>query len=66
MDSRSNSNGELTVFPFSNLGNKEHSKQSYEVLVADSNARYEWIGSSNGQVPQGAIQGGHTNTGKPI
>ena len=48
------------------IGNKEHSKQQYEVLVADANAKYQWIRSSNGQVPHGAIQGGRTSRGEPL
>ena len=48
------------------IGNKEHSKQQYEVLVADVNARYQWIRSSGGQVPHGAIQGGRTSRGEPL
>ena len=43
-----------------------HSKQQYEVLVADVNAKYQWIRSSNGQVPHGAIQGGRTSRGEPL
>ena len=38
-------------------GHLEHGKQQYEVLIADVNARYDWIPSSNGQVPPRAIQG---------
>ena len=38
-------------------GYLEHSKQQYEVLVADVNAKYEWIRSSHGQAPHNAIHG---------
>ena len=57
-----------TKIQFQNIfiGNKEHSKQQYEVLVADVNAKYQWIRSSGGQVPHGAIQGGHTSRGEPL
>ena len=57
-----------TKIQFQNIfiGNKEHSKQQYEVLVADVNARYQWIRSSGGQVPHGAIQGGRTSRGEPL
>ena len=48
------------------LGGDEHAKESYQVLVADANAKYEWISSSNGEVPNGAIQGGHTSSGEPL
>ena len=46
------------------IGTEEHSKQQYEVLVADVNAKYQWIRSSGGQVPHGAIQGGRTSRGE--
>ena len=39
------------------IGTEEHSKQQYEVLVSDVNAKYQWVRSSLGQVPQRAIQG---------
>ena len=57
-----------TKIQFQNIfiGNKEHSKQQYEVLVADVNAKYQWIRSSGGQVPHGAIQGGRTSKGEPL
>ena len=50
------------------LGGKEHSKGSYEVLTEiDSNqSRLQWVQSSNGAVPFGAVQGGHTSTGEPL
>ena len=48
------------------VGGKEHAKRSYEVLVADCHFHYEWVRSSNGQVPRGAIQGGHTNNGESL
>ena len=47
-------------------GHREHGKQQYEVLIADVNARYDWIPSSNGQVPPRAIQGGYTSTGEVL
>ena len=47
-------------------GHREHGKQQYEVLIADVNARYDWIPSSNGQVPPQAIQGGYTSTGEVL
>ena len=54
------------LFSIQSLGREEHTKESYEVLVADVNAKYEWIPSSNGQVPDRAIQGGHTSSGEPL
>merc|ERR1711973_392343 len=47
-------------------GGDEHAKESYQVLVADANAKYEWISSSSGEIPNGAIQGGHTSSGEPL
>ena len=35
-------------------------------MVSDVNAKFEWIPSSNGQVPDRAIQGGHTSSGEPL
>ena len=40
---------------------REHGKKQYEVLTAEVNSRYDWIPSSNGQVPSGAIQGGYNS-----
>ena len=52
----------LIQFP----GGEEHTKEFYEVLVADVNAKFKWIPSSNEQVPERAIQGGHTSSGEPL
>ena len=38
-------------------GGKEYYKKEYEILVSDEKARYGWVPSSNGQVPQEAIPG---------
>ena len=38
-------------------GGKEYYKKEYEILVSDEKARYGWIPSSNGKVPQEAIPG---------
>ena len=55
-----------TLFLIQFLGGEEHIKESYEVLVADVNAKFEWIPSSKGQVPDRAIQSGHTSSGEPL
>ena len=47
-------------------GGGEHSKQQYEVLTAKGNSSFDWIPSSNGQVPPRAIQGGKTSTGEDL
>ena len=47
-------------------GEREHAKNKYEVLTAKDNSRYDWIPSSNGQVPSGAIPGGKTSAGEVL
>ena len=46
------------------LGGDAVIKNSYEVLVAEENAKFEWKNSSNGKIPQGAIKGGYTMNGE--
>ena len=43
------------------LGGDAEIKTSYEVLVAEENAEFEWKTSSNGEIPQGAIKGSMTS-----
>ena len=38
-------------------GGKEYYKKEYEILVSDEKARYAWIPSPSGQIPQEAIPG---------
>ena len=47
-------------------GEREHAKKKYEVLTAKGNSKYDWIPSSNGQVPSGAIPGGKTSAGEVL
>ena len=57
----------LFLIHFHVPGGREHNKESYEVLTAvHDDAEFEWIYSSNGEVPPLAIQGGHTSLDEPL
>uniref|UniRef100_T1IXB6 Uncharacterized protein n=1 Tax=Strigamia maritima TaxID=126957 RepID=T1IXB6_STRMM len=47
-------------------GGNEISKPNYEVLINSGQWQMQWLPSSNGQVPSGAIQGGRTSNGEPL
>jgi len=45
------------------FGGQEHPKHQYEVLCHGNTS---WIPSGHGQVPPGAVSGGHTSSGEPL
>lgn len=46
-------------------GGDEHSHGEYQALVSDD-TQFDWLPSSGGAVPSGAIQGGACESGEPL
>ncbi|KAF5302479.1 hypothetical protein FQR65_LT08569 [Abscondita terminalis] len=44
-------------------GGGEHSKNSFQVLCEQ---RFDWVPSSSGHIPPGAVEGGRTESGEPL
>lgn len=44
-------------------GGSEHAKHQFDVLC---NGNVSWVPTSNGHVPPGALQAGHTDSGEPL
>lgn len=44
-------------------GGNEHTKYQFDVLC---NGNPSWVQASNGHVPIGAVQAGHTDSGEPL
>jgi len=47
-------------------GGKEHSHSDYQVLCNESDSDMDWISSSDGNVPSGAVQGGADSSGEKL
>ncbi|CAH1117733.1 unnamed protein product [Phaedon cochleariae] len=44
-------------------GGEEHGKSQFQVLCEQ---RFDWVPSSNGNIPYGAVEGGRTSDGEPL
>jgi len=47
-------------------GGEENRHGEYEILIAQNESEFDWVPSAGGQVPAGAVQGGHTESGEPL
>jgi hypothetical protein len=45
---------------------KELAHRSYEYLVTPTYGSLRWVSASNGQIPSGAVLGGHISCGEPL
>ena len=44
-------------------GGGEHVKDSFQILCEQ---RFDWVQTSGGNIPPGAVEGGRTDTGEPL
>lgn len=47
-------------------GGEEHAEYDYQVLVRNKNCEFVWVKASNGEIPNGAMQGGISKDKEPL
>lgn len=44
----------------------EHSHEAYQTLTSNGTDNFDWVPTSNGALPHGAVQGGFCSSGEPL